>query len=491
MTFPTTILSSSQPPAYPVVAGIPVCNHDTIWARFSRRLRADVGDEVFNSWFGRLDLDTIAEGVALFSVPTKFLKSWIESHYLDRMAEILVAEDDGIRAISIGVRTSARVPAPVVSAQKKPEEGKVVLLTPSAPARVDAAGADLTGSSLDRRLTFETYLVGSSNQLAHSAALRAASIDVDDPPIFNPLYVHGAVGLGKTHLLQAVAAAASAAGRRAIYFTAERFMYGFAYAMKSRTMAEFKDRLRDVDILVIDDARFLQGKAIQFEFEHTINAMMAAGKQIVVGADRPAIDLECLENRVRSRLAGGLCAEVRCLDKTLRVDLLRARVAAAREIYPAFDVPSSVIDHIASVIQTNGRDLDGAVNRLLAHASLVREPLTVETASVAISDLVRTREPRRVKIEEIQRLVAKHFNVSRDDILSARRTAGVVRPRQIAMYLAKVMTLRSLPEIGRRFGGRDHTTVLHAIRRMEELRAIEKPLDEDITGLRLMLEAVQ
>jgi len=231
----------------------------------------------------------------------------------------------------------------------------------------------------------------------------------------------------------------------------------------------------------------LQGKSIQQEFCHTLNALIDAGRQVVIAADRPPSDLESLDERVRSRLAGGLCVEMGSLDEALRIKILETRIAAARVTQPTFEVPAPVVTFVARSIQTNGRDLDGAVNRLLAHVTLTGAPLTVETAETAIRDLVRTREPKRVKIEDIQKLVATHFNVSRADILSSRRTATVVRPRQIAMYLAKVLTLRSLPEIGRRFGGRDHTTVLHAVRKIEGLSNKDGQLNEELELLKRML----
>jgi chromosomal replication initiator protein len=284
-----------------------------------------------------------------------------------------------------------------------------------------------------------------------------------------------------------VAHAVAARRRRVIYLTAEKFMYGFVLALKAQTSLAFKERLRGIDVLIIDDIQFLQGKSIQQEFCHTINALIDSRKQIVIAADRPPADLEALEERVRSRLSGGLCVEIGALDEELRVRMLESRVAVARANMPCFNVSPQVVAYVASVIQTNGRDLDGAVNRLMAHASLTQADLTVETAEAAIRDLIRTREPKRVKIEDIQKLVATHYNVSRADILSSRRTANVVRPRQIAMYLSKVLTLRSLPEIGRRFGGRDHTTVLHAVRKIEGLTGNDRTLSEELELLKRML----
>jgi chromosomal replication initiator protein len=300
--------------------------------------------------------------------------------------------------------------------------------------------------------------------------------------------VHSAVGLGKTHLLQAVAHTAAQQGRSVIYLTAEKFMYGFVAALQSQTSIAFKERLRTIDLLIFDDAQFLQGKNIQAEFGHALNALLDAGRDVIVAADRPPNDLESLDERVRSRLGVGLCVEIGALDEPLRLKILEARVAAARAEESDFVVSPAVLGFVARAIRSNGRDLEGAVNRLRAHRTPTSAPMTVEMAETAIRDLIRTHELKRVKIEDIQKLVASHYSVSRADILSSRRTAAVVKPRQVAMFLAKMLTLRSLPEIGRRFGGRDHTTVLHAVRKIEALLQIDTILREELELLKRMLQ---
>jgi chromosomal replication initiator protein len=483
------------------------------WMRIRRRLRAELGEEVFSSWFGCLELDALSDQDVYLSVPTKFLKSWIQSHYVDRILPTLASEFPAIKRVSINVRSSIR-PATTCSSGDLPDlaagagtdvepRGRdITPFTPSLPMRPSGAITSsskrpalaepceveaLTGSPLDRRLIFANFLVGGSNQLAAAEARRIAGAGPAEGLAYNPLYLHASVGLGKTHLLQAVAHAAAGAKRRVIYLTAERFMYGFVSALKAQTAIAFKERLRAIDVLVIDDIQFLQGKSIQQEFCHTLNALIDSRRQVVIAADRPPGDLESLEERVRSRLAGGLCIEIGGLDEALRVKILEARIATAKLAHPTFEVPAAVVAYVANLIRTNGRDLDGAVNRLLAHASLNGAPLRIETAELAIRDLVRTPDEKKVKIEDIQKLVASHFQVSRADILSARRTASVVRPRQIAMYLSKLLTPRSLPEIGRRFGGRDHTTVLHAVRKITGLVTADGTLSEEIELLKRML----
>jgi chromosomal replication initiator protein len=467
------------------------------WDRVRRRLRAELGEDVFSSWFGRLELVDMVGEVAHLSVPTRFLKSWIQSHYHDRLQALLVEEFKHIAELSLSVRGAIAKPTakPPVSTHAEPisvaripaDRGKSDGFAAADP-KATQEGDALTGAPLDRRLTFSNFLVGRSNALAHAAAERVAHNAAGDAPLYNPLFVHAGVGLGKTHLLHAIAHETTTHGRRVIYLTADRFMYGFVSALKAQTALNFKERLRGIDLLVIDDVQFLQGKSIQQEFCHTLNALIDAGRQIVIAADRPPSDLESLDERVRSRLAGGLVVEMGPLDEALRIKIIEARIASARQHQPTFEVNPTVISYVAKMVVSNGRDLDGAVNRLLAHSTLTGGAMTVESAEAAIRDLVRTREPRKVKIEDIQKLVATHFNVSRADILSSRRSASVVKPRQIAMYLAKVLTLRSLPEIGRRFGGRDHTTVLHAVRKIEGAVNADATLKDDVELLKRMLQ---
>lgn len=469
-----------------------------IWARVKRRLRAELGEDVFASWFGRLELESVDEkGCAHLSVPTRFLKSWIEAHYTDRVVNTYRTETPSIERISISVRgTAAReIPQAVRRTGAEPSRfpthaAKSINADarPQAPqTQEDRDTTELGGAPLDPRLTFESFIVGRSNSLAHAAAERVARSQ-NGTTLYNPLYLHAGVGLGKTHLLHAIGHETHNSGRRVIYLTADRFMYGFVSSLKAQTSLAFKERLRAIDLLVIDDVQFIQGKSIQQEFGHTLNALIDAGRQIVVAADRPPADLESLDERVRSRLAGGLVVEVGTLDEQLRAQILTTRVAALQQLHPGFDVNPTVVSYVARSITANGRDLEGAVNRLLAHATLTGSTITLETAEAAIRDLVRNREPKRVKIEDIQKLVASRYNVSRSDILSERRTAAVVKPRQIAMYLAKILTLRSLPEIGRRFGGRDHTTVLHAVRKIEKALHEDTALSDEVELLKRMLQ---
>ncbi|MFL6799823.1 MAG: chromosomal replication initiator protein DnaA [Xanthobacteraceae bacterium] len=464
------------------------------WNRVKERLRAEVGEDVYSSWFARMELDgNDAEAVRL-SVPTRFLKSWIQSHYGERVLACWQAEQPDLTRIELTVRSAMIRMVPAKSkpsempvAQREPREVKLNGIELRHPPVACGMHEALGGSPLDPRLTFETFLIGRSNTLAHAAAKQVAQARHGDPVMFNPLYIHAGVGLGKTHLLQSLAWAGNAE-RKVAYLTAERFMYGFVAALRAQTAIAFKEALRTIDVLVIDDLQFLQGKSTQAEFCHTLNALIDAGRQVVVAADRPPGDLESLDERVRSRLAGGLVVEIGALGEELRLEILRCRAAAAKQHHPGFEVPPPVLAYVAKTVTHNGRDLEGALNRLLAHSKLTGLPITLEMAEREVRDLVRPQEAKRVKIEDIQRIVARQYNVSRADLLSARRTANVVRPRQVAMYLAKTLTLRSLPEIGRRFGGRDHTTVLHAVRKIEGLVNSDVALAEEIELLKRQLQ---
>jgi chromosomal replication initiator protein len=496
-----TSAEAAQPAAAAIASGAAV----EAWDRVRRRLRAELGDDVFSSWFQRVELDRHEDGVAHLSVPTRFLKSWIETHYAERLNSHCLAELGSCEGVVLQVRTASRdtartgrgVQADPAGGTRPMASAEQASGATARPAGMDGAipglgaggeGAELrdaTGGILDRRLNFTNFISGRSNGMAFAAAQTLAA--ATGPTPYNPLFIHAGVGLGKTHLVQAIAHEAQRHGRQVAYFTADRFMYGFVSALKAQTALAFKEKLRSIDILIVDDVQFIQGRTIQQEFGHTINALIDAGKQIVVAADRPPADLESLDERIRSRLAGGLAVEIGPLDEDLRIRILGNRIAALRLAHPAFDIGEDVVRHVARAIATNGRDLDGAANRLLAHATLTGQPVTIERAEHAISDLIRTRDPKRVKIEDIQKLVATRYNVSRADILSERRTAAVVKPRQIAMFLAKALTPRSLPEIGRRFGGRDHTTVLHAVRKIEKAIVEDRGLSDEVDLLRRML----
>jgi len=465
------------------------------WQRIKNRLHTELGDDVFTSWFARMELEAVDKGTVRLSVPTRFLRTWIQAHYSDRVLGLWREEDPVVTRLELSVRSAAlrpiavkaktpATPPPLAEAAGAGQNG--VDVRPSVPFMT--VHEALGGSPLDPRLSFETFIVGRSNTLAHAAAKQVATARRGEQLMFNPLYIHAGVGLGKTHLLQAITWVGNSSDRKVLYLTAERFMFGFVSALRSQTTLAFKEAVRAIDVLVIDDLQFLQGRSTQAEFCHTLNALIDAGRQVVIASDRPPADLESLDDRVRSRLAGGLVVEIGSLGEELRLEILKSRIAAACIHHPGFEVPASVLIFIAKSVTHNGRDLEGAVNRLLAHSKLTGQTVTLEMAEREMRDLIRPAEPKRVRIEDIQRVVARQYNVSRADLLSSRRTANVVRPRQVAMYLAKILTLRSLPEIGRRFGGRDHTTVLHAVRKIENLAGNDSAFAEEIETLKRQLQ---
>ena len=468
------------------------------WQRVSARLRSEFGDAAYNSWLRPLSFERIDNGLAHLQAPTRFMRDWVLSHYGERIRIFWQAEDSTVRDINISVQAvTGRVAATahdgigvggLVTAKAAVDGGGPFDDRTAAPHAIPGPSASprtmSMGSSLDSRYQFDSFVVGKSNELAYAAARRVAdTAEVN----FNPLFLYGGVGLGKTHLMHAIAwhIRERDPGREVIYLSAERFMYQFVRALRDRETMAFKQVFRSVDVLMIDDVQFFSRKdSTQEEFFHTFNELVDQNKQIVISADRSPSDLEDVEERIRSRLGWGLVVDIHQTDFELRLGILEAKLARAS----IRDFPTKVLEFLAYRITSNVRELEGALNRLIAHSHLVGRPINLEMTQEALQDLLRAND-RRVTIEEIQKKVAQHFNIRLADMHSARRARAVARPRQVAMYLAKQLTTRSLPEIGRKFGGRDHTTVMHAVKRIEELRQMDASLAEDIDLLRRMLEA--
>jgi len=470
---------------------------ETAFERVRTQLKARLGGEVYASWFARLKLEESSKDLVRLSVPTAFLRSWINSHYLDLVAELwrqelpqLLRVEIMVRSAANGIRvTAAEAPAlrqqsrePAVAAAP----AQLAPLQPPKPSRTPEGVSrnGVVGSPLDPKYTLETFVEGPSNRVALAAAKAVA----ESASRFNPLFIHASVGLGKTHLLQAVAASAAQRNpsARIVYLTAEYFMWRFATAIRDNNALTLKEQLRDIDLLIIDDMQFLQGKSIQHEFCHLINMLLDGARQVVVAADRPPAELESLEPRVRSRLVGGVALEIGAPDHAMRLAMLRQRLEGAQAKDPSLAIGDDILEHVAANVTSSGRELEGAFNQLVFRQSF--EPnITLERVEDLLRHMIRSNEPKRPRIEDIQRIVARHFNVSKTELLSNRRTRTIVKPRQIAMYLAKVMTPRSLPEIGRRFGGRDHTTVLHAVRKIEDLSDHDEKLAQELELLRRLI----
>jgi chromosomal replication initiator protein len=459
------------------------------WLRVLGQLRTELGEDAYRNWLRPMHLERIDDGHAVVVAPTRFLRDWVSTHYRDRLLAIWQAENEQVTRISIIVAVP-RQNTHIVHAND-PDDGEEPLPSgsPSAgPSPSLEIGDERTQLlALDHRFVFENFVVGKPNELAHAAARRVAEACVS--PVhavpFNPLFLYGGVGLGKTHLMHAVAwhVRKHACDRKVIYLSAEKFMYQFIRALRFKSTMDFKQQFRSVDLLMIDDVQFISGKeSTQEEFFHTFNALVDENRQIVISADKSPSDLEGMEERMRSRLGWGLVADLHPTTYELRLGILQSKAEQT-----GLPIPLKVMEFLAHRITSNVRELEGALNRIVAQAQLVGRDITLETAQEVLQDLLRSNE-RRVTIDEIQRKVAEHFNIRLGEMTSDRRARAVARPRQVAMYLAKQLTTRSLPEIGRKFGGRDHTTVMHAVRKIEELKATDPAVAEDVELLRRMLQ---
>ncbi|WCR55581.1 chromosomal replication initiator protein DnaA [Bartonella clarridgeiae] len=464
------------------------------FARVMAQLKAQIGVEAYTSWFGRLKLAEYNRNLIKLSVPTAFLRSWINNHYSALLTTLWQQENSEILRVEVIVRSMERVSKGLVCRSNKssvvivPEEQSVSPLVESyGEQSIKGIQVGVFGSPLDSRYTFESFVEGSSNRVALAAA-RSIAEGHKSSLRFNPLFIYASVGLGKTHLLQAIAAAALKRSTpvRVIYLTAEYFMWRFATAIRDNDALSFKEQLRDIDLLIIDDMQFLQGKSIQREFCHLLNMLLDSAKQVIVAADRPPAELESLDLRVRSRLQGGVALEIEAPDYEMRLEILRQRLKAAQQDDNMITISDEILEYIAKTVLGSGRDIEGAFNQLLFRQSFETD-LSLERIDEFLGHLTRSGELKRIRIEEIQRTVARHYNISRQDLLSNRRTRTVVKPRQVAMYLAKVLTPRSLPEIGRRFGGRDHTTVLHAVRKIEDLVCDDQTLAKELELLKRLI----
>ena len=440
------------------------------WSELLTLLRPEIGDTAFRSWLAGVEPLEAQGGEVVLTAPSRVACNWIKTHYIDRLAELWSQRNPSVHAVDVRVaagRPTAQPALVSVAEVKAPAP-----FSPEDPAWM---------SALDPRFTFENFIVGKPNELAHAAARRVADAD---NVLFNPLFLYGGVGLGKTHLMHAIAWAIRSRNprRKVLYLSAEKFMYEFVRALRYKDTVEFKEQFRSVDVLMIDDIQFICGKdSTQEEFFHTFNALVDQNRQIIISADKSPSDLEGMEERLRSRLGWGLVADIHPTTYELRLGILQAKADNLR-----CEIPVKVMEFLAHKISSNVRELEGALTRIVAHADLIGRQVTLEMTQDVLRDLLRAND-RRVTIDEIQRKVAEHFNLKVAEMYSDRRARVVARPRQVAMYLAKQLTSRSLPEIGRKFGGRDHTTVMHAVKKVDELIAIDQTFAEDVELLKRAL----
>ncbi len=450
------------------------------WGKVREQLRASVGQNNFSAWIEPLEFSDLSDGVLTFLVPSVFMGNWVDRYFRESILTEVNAGGESVRRLAFRVRDSANDahdPQPAREAAPEPAPREAAVSLPSFAQ---------TGAKLDEKFTFSSFVVGKPNELAHAAARRVAE---GGAVSFNPLFLYGGVGLGKTHLMHAIAweLKERSPEKRVLYLSAEKFMYRFVQALRDRDMMGFKELFRSVDVLIVDDIQFIAGKdSTQEEFFHTFNALVDLRKQVILSADCAPGDIEGMEHRIVSRLQSGLVVDLHPTSYELRLGILQSKCQYFAQQFSGVVIGDGVLELLAHRITGNVRVLEGALTRLFAHGSFMHREIDVDLAQECLRDLLRASDTR-ITVDEIQRKVADHFNIKLSDLLGPKRNRIYARPRQIAMYLSKNMTDRSLPDIARRFGGRDHTTIMHGIRKIDQLRVDDRQIEEDISMLRRAL----
>lgn len=451
-------------------------NYHANWKLIRDKLQNDYGQAIFKSWLSHLDLVEVNGSEVVLAAPTRFIREWIVNNYADTIRKLWIEEDTRISILTILAR---------------PRSQKISPISSNIIAGIDVTGQNIgaidtldnddgISSPLDRRYTFDNFVVGESNQLAFESA-KVIAENKNILPGKNPLYIYGGVGLGKTHLMHAIAwyIRQNQPQRKVVYLSAEKFMYSFVQALRNKDIMNFKDSFRSVDVLMIDDVQFICGKeSTQEEFFHTLNYLLDQNKQVIISGDRSPSELEGLKERVRSRLGWGIVADINKTSYDLRLGILKSKVNQMNNV----EMPENVLDFLANKISSNVRELEGALNKVVAHSTLVGKKISLDSTQNILMDLLRSNE-KSVTINDIQKKVAEYFGIKVSDLSSSKRSRSIARPRQVAMYLCKKLTVRSLSEIGRKFGGKDHTTVMHAIKKVEELSEQDKEFKEDVNIL--------
>jgi chromosomal replication initiator protein len=456
------------------------------WTRVCDRLRKEIGDKAFKTWFGEVELGELKAGKLRLYAPTRFVRDWVSRHYGDRVLAYWQAVIPDVASVEVNLvpppaprRPNDIIAMPPVPAPQSSFQQPMPRLGPSIGRGIDDAF-----QGPEARYTFANFVVGKPNEFAYAAARNIAEQDRPQPER-NPLYIFGGVGLGKTHLMHAIwhTIRERDPKQRVLYLTAESFVNRFIHALRTKNTNQFKELFRNVDVLMVDDVQFICGKeASQDEFFFTFNSLVEQNKQIVLSSEKPPSELQDIEERMRSRLGSGLVADIHSSTYELRLSILQTKAESAR-----VPVPTAVLEFLAHKISTNIRELEGALNRVVAHGQLIGREITVEMAQDVLHDLLRQAD-RKVTVDEIQQRVAAHYNIKLAEMSSPRRARSVARPRQVAMYLAKQLTTLSLPQIGKRFGNRDHTTVMHAVRKIEELKISDLSIAEDVELLKRQLQ---
>lgn len=460
------------------------------WNEIRATVRVEIGEASYQSWIGVLSLESVDQDSVNLAAPNRFICERVSGRFGPRLQELWRAQDNRVKSIGFVVKNTGDAVTPANNAPSKPAPAKPKARRLSLSADdSEPMTHEATISVLDQRYRFDSFVVGKSNELANAAARRVAEAQ-SAAASYNPLFLYGGVGLGKTHLMHAIAWEAQQLHpeKRVLYLSAEKFMHRFVSALRYKDVFAFKQEFRSIDLLLIDDFQFIGGKdSTQEEFFHTFNALIDQNRQIVISADRSPNDLQDVEERIKSRLNWGLVADIGPTDYELRLGILQSKADEAIVENPGLTFEPKVLEFVAHRVASNARVLEGALNRLVAQATLVGRKVTVDMAQETLGDLVRAFD-RRLTIDEIQRKVAEHFNVRLSDMLSPRRARAIARPRQIAMYLCKELTDKSLPDIGKKFGGRDHTTIMHGVKRISQLADEDPALREDVAVLRRSLE---
>ena len=466
------------------------------WGQICSQLKNEVGDTAYDSWLKPLSLGAFNDGTMNICVPTRFMRNWVMTHYSDRIHKIWEKKNSSIKNVNFVVQSVADEGS---SANPTCRSLLKKISSSPAPQNIYQSGLNTVNNAMEMQtigdsqqslsvplnpnFTFENFVVGKTNEFAYAAAKKVAE---SRSVSFNPLFLYSGVGLGKTHLMHAIAwhIKKQDPSRNIVYLSAEKFMYKFVRALRYKDTTAFKEQFRSVDVLMVDDVQFMGGKdTTQEEFFYTFNSLIEEGRQIIISADKSPSDLEGIEARLKSRLGCGLVADIHPTDFDLRIGILENK---ARQL--GVELPPRVAEFLAQKISSNIRELEGALRRVIAHSQLLsNKEISLEMTQDVLKDMLRSFD-RRTTIDEIQKKVAEYFNISVKEMQSSRRARTVARPRQIAMYLAKQLTSRSLPEIGRKFD-RDHTTVMHAVRKVEELIMEDSGLAENVDALRRALEA--
>lgn len=456
---------------------VPASGNDgqMIWSIVKDDLKQEFGEDTYRSWISKLECSGFSSTAVNFSVPTRFIRDWVLTHYEKKILKAWQKHNSGIKKISVIIKKATKS-TPLGEHDADTKTTKAVDL--------DEDSSEFFQSSLDSRYTFDTFIAGPSNEFACAAA-RAVSESKKVQPGSNPLFLYGGVGLGKTHLMHAIAWHTKQTNpkRKVVYISAEKFMYQFIKALRTNEMMKFKEKYRSADVLMVDDIQFICGKnSTQEEFFHTLNTLIDNNRQVVISGDRSPSDLQDMEDRIKSRLGWGLVADIHNTTYELRLGILQSKVERLD-----IDAPKEVLEFLASKITSNVRELEGALNKVIAHTNLTKQAITLANTQDILRDLLRSNE-KNITVEEVQKKVAERFSLKVSDMYSSKRSRNIARPRQIAMYLSKTLTSHSLAEIGKKFGGKDHTTVMHAVKKVEDLLKDNKEVSEDV---RLLMKVIQ